>query len=237
MPHHLAINCFNDLLSCLNMVIKLTKFIFQPFMVEVLDHMYGFLSDQSRRHLKPSKTLMNHVVRWSNNRLFALRCAVAISDPSAIQLVIDSFHSKAQEWSDIMEAGYQQETADFRSEAATIKAELASLKSSMVKNTPSNQPKSEGRRSKAKKDKGGDTSKAPFRTITDGIPAHNGKRVCYHNLSAKGCPTGEAECLKKRYCHYIPKPADIDATTRAAFVQHFGPFRPELASNIKSESG
>ena len=138
-----------------------------------------------------------------------------------------------------MEVGLQQETADLRSEAATIKAELASLKSSMTKKPPSNPSKSEGRRNKqgAKKDKGADASKAPFRTITDSIPAHKGKRVCYHNLSAKGCPTGEAECLKKRYCHFIPKPADIDATTRAAYVQHFGPFRPELASADKYESG
>ena len=236
MPRHLAITCFNDLLSCLNMVIKLTKLLFQQFMVEVLEFMYGFLSDQSRRHLKPSTTLMDHVVRWTNNRLFALRCAVAISDPSAIQIVIDSFHSKAQEWSDIMEVGLQHETANLRSEAITIKAELASLKSAMASKS-FNRPQSEGRRQKhgAKKDaKMPDNSKAPFRTITDGIPAHKGKRVCYHNLSAKGCPTGEAECLQKRYCHYIPKPDDIDAPTRAAFVQHFGPFRSELATKIES---
>ena len=31
MPHHLAITCFDDLLSCLNMAIKLTKLLFQLF--------------------------------------------------------------------------------------------------------------------------------------------------------------------------------------------------------------
>ena len=165
---------------------------------------------------------------------------MAISDPTAIQSVIDSFHPKAQEWSDIMEVGHQQETAELRSQAESFKSQLESLQSLISKKSLSVPTKSESRRSKhgAKRDaKVADASKAPFRTITDGIPAHNGKRVCYHNLSAKGCPTGEAECLKKRYCHFVPKPEAIDATTRAAFVQHFGPFRSELASTIKSESG
>ena len=74
----------------------------------------AFLSRQSRRHLKLSKAFMTNAIRWTNNRLFALHHAASIGDPQAIQSVVTSFHSKAEEWSDIMEVDQQQELADLR---------------------------------------------------------------------------------------------------------------------------
>ena len=133
MPGHLVINNFTDLLACVDMVITCCKRLFRQFIVDVVQHLREFLSTQSRRHLKPAKPFMLNVIRWVNNRLFALRHAATIGDHAAIQTVIDSFHTKAEEWSDIMEVGQQQEAADLR-------AELSSLRASIGKK-PQNNPK------------------------------------------------------------------------------------------------
>ena len=187
-------------------VLKLCKLLFQPFMTEVVQHLRDFLSDQSRRHLKPAKPFMVNVIRWVNNRLFAFRYAASVGDLSTIQAVIASFHTNAEEWSDIMEVGQQQEAADLR-------AELAALPSSMGKKPPTGEPKKPKKEPRGarqpfsadKKDKKASADRPAFSVLTGGCPPVKGKRVCFANLSVAGCPHKEEQCNLKSYCHSIPK--------------------------------
>ena len=230
MPSHLDVNNFTDLLACVDTVLKLCKLLFQPFMTEVVQHLRDFLSDQSRRHLKPAKPFMVNVLRWVNNRLFALRYAASIGDPNAVQAVISSFHTKAEEWSDIMEVGQQQEAADLR-------AELASLKASMGKKTPTNAPKNPKKEQRGarqpfnadKKDKKASADRPAFSVLTGGCPPVKGKRVCFPNLSAAGCPNTEEQCNLKQFCHILPKKESLDEPWRLVFAQYYGPLKTELA--------
>ncbi len=67
-----------------------------------------------------------------------------------------------------------------------------------------------------------------FNVVRAGIPAHNGKKVCYHRLSAKGCPGGPDNCKRPNFCHFIPKKAALYDETLTALKHHFGPLRQEL---------
>ena len=227
MPSHLDVNNFTDLLACVDTVLKLCKLLFQPFMTEVVQHLRDFLSDQSRRHLKPAKPFMVNVLRWVNNRLFALRYAASIGDPNAVQAVISSFHTKAEEWSDIMEVGQQQEAADLR-------AEIASLKASMGKKTPTNAPKNtkkeqRGARQPFSADKKATGDRPSFPALIAGCPAIKGKRVCFPNLSAAGCPHTAEQCELKNFCHVLPKKESLDEPWRKIFAHYYDPLKPELA--------
>ncbi len=67
-----------------------------------------------------------------------------------------------------------------------------------------------------------------FNVVRAGIPAHNGKKVCYHHLSAKGCPGRPDHCKRPNCCRFIPKKAALSDEMLAALKHHFGPQRQEL---------
>jgi hypothetical protein len=67
-----------------------------------------------------------------------------------------------------------------------------------------------------------------FNVARAGIPTHNGKKACYHHLSAKGCPCGPDHCKRPNFCHFIPKKAALSDERLAALKHHYGPLRQEL---------
>jgi hypothetical protein len=67
-----------------------------------------------------------------------------------------------------------------------------------------------------------------FNVVRAGIPTHNGNKVCYHHLSAKGCPGGLEHCKRPNICHFIPKKAVMTDETLAALEHHFELLRQEL---------
>jgi hypothetical protein len=44
-----------------------------------------------------------------------------------------------------------------------------------------------------------------FQLIRKAIPPHGGKKVCFQNLTAKGCSGGANTCSKDAFCHFVPK--------------------------------
>ncbi len=69
---------------------------------------------------------------------------------------------------------------------------------------------------------------ARFQLINIAIPPHGGKKVCFQNLTPKGCSGGTNTCSKAGFCHFVPKKSDIPADALMTFETNFGTLRPEL---------
>ena len=125
-----------------------------------------------------------------------------------------------------MEVGQQQEAAD-------LHAELSTLRASIGKKSQNNPKKEQrGKLQPFGADKSGDKKdgdRPSFNVLVDRLPAVKGKRVCFPNLSADGCPQSEEECAKKNFCHFTPKKESLDEPWRLAFAHYYGPLKFELA--------
>jgi hypothetical protein len=69
---------------------------------------------------------------------------------------------------------------------------------------------------------------ARFQIIRKAIPPHGGKKVCFQNMTAKGCSGGTNTCFKAGFCHFVPKKTDIPADALMALETNFGALRSEL---------
>jgi hypothetical protein len=69
---------------------------------------------------------------------------------------------------------------------------------------------------------------ARFQLIRKAMAPHGGKKVCFQNLSAKGCSGATNACSKAEFCHFVPKKSDIPADALMALETEFGALRPEL---------
>jgi hypothetical protein len=69
---------------------------------------------------------------------------------------------------------------------------------------------------------------ARFQLIREAIPPHVGKKVCFQNLTAKGCSGGANKPSKDGFCHFIPKKSDIPMDALMALETNFGSLRTEL---------
>jgi hypothetical protein len=67
-----------------------------------------------------------------------------------------------------------------------------------------------------------------FRLIRKAIPPHGGKKVCFQNMAAKGCPGGANKSAKYGSFHFVPKKSDIPENVLMALESNFGPVRPDL---------
>ena len=68
-----------------------------------------------------------------------------------------------------------------------------------------------------------------IKLLQQAIPPRDGQKVCYMNLTAKGCSGGANKCVKRGFFHFVPKKADISQEARAALAKQFGELRTELA--------
>jgi hypothetical protein len=69
---------------------------------------------------------------------------------------------------------------------------------------------------------------ARFHLIRKAIPPHGGKKVCFQNLTAKGCSGGVNTCTKEGFCHFVLNKSDIPAGALLALETNFGSLRPGL---------
>jgi hypothetical protein len=86
---------------------------------------------------------------------------------------------------------------------------------------------SDGFRKKGKRDNVKDRI-ARFQTIRKAIPAHGGKKVCFQNLTTKGCSGGTTTCFKAGFCHFVSKKSDIPADALMGLETTFGALQTEL---------
>jgi hypothetical protein len=67
-----------------------------------------------------------------------------------------------------------------------------------------------------------------FQLIRKAIPPHGDKKVCFQNMTAKGCSCGANTCSKDGFCHFVPKKSDIPADAHMVLKTNFGSLRHEL---------
>jgi hypothetical protein len=95
---------------------------------------------------------------------------------------------------------------------------------------------SDGFRTKGKRENFKDRI-ARFKIIRKAIPAHGGQKVCFQNLTTKGCSGGITTCFKAGFCHFVPKKSDIPADVLMALETTFGALRTKLVNWTVDPSG
>jgi hypothetical protein len=147
---------------------------------------------------------------WTNQVLFKLRVALESGSTEQLHEFRVAIHVNATEFSSVIEGALIAMVRRLESRHNQDKSLVPGLRGA--------------RRGAIKRKSDG----PDFNVVRAGIPAHNGKKVCYHHLSAKGCPGGPKHCKRPNFCHFIPKKATLTDETLTALKHHFGPLSQEL---------
>lgn len=195
------------LVACVDNFLHLAERIFKLAVVDEVRRIATFLRRNQPNISYHGTAIVEPLTLWTNQLLFKLRVALESGSADQLHDFRVAIHVNAAEFSSVIQG-------------ALIET-VRRLESRQSPNDPSRGK--QGKAGSKRKPDGPD-----FQVVRDGIPAHNGKRVCYHNLSAKGCPGGADKCKRANFCHFVPKKSDLTEATLAALKHHFGPLRSDL---------
>ena len=199
-----------DLVSCLDKVVEVAEVIYKPMVATALARLRRFLTAQKPTWEPKGTEGLGHLTRWTNNRLFALRLAFLSQSAGSLGEVLESFSVQGQEFCDCVEA-----VREARFTALETSGHVVGTSNPLKRQRePAN--------TQASKDK-----KAAFSLVLKAIPRQDGKPVCFANLSIKGCSAGEAACVARGRCHFVP--SSLPAAVKDAFTKAVGPLKADLA--------
>ena len=197
-----------ELVACLDNFLHLVERIFKPTVVDDIRRIATFLRRNQSSIGAHGPAIVEPLTLWANQLLFKLRVALESGCPDQLQTFRAAIHVNATEFSSVIQGALIEQVRRLESRDKSAAAS------------------SRGKQGKSGTKKKSDGPK--FSVVRDGIPAHNGKKVCYHHLTAKGCPGGVDKCKRPQFCHFVPKKADLTEATLEALKHHFGTLRPEL---------
>jgi hypothetical protein len=204
-----------DLLACVDNLINLSLRIFKPDVVDEITRLKAFLhlnQNEVKERVQQSPAIMERLSDWTNDMLRHLRMGLEAGTSEMLNEYRTRLHVNTSEYAHVM--------------TNTIWDSIARLKS--FQHSAEGQPAArDGSRRRAKRENVKEQI-ARFHLICKAIPPHGGKKVCFQNLTAKGCPGGANTCSKNGFCHFVPKKSDVPADTLVALGTNFGPLRHDL---------
>jgi hypothetical protein len=204
-----------DLLACVDNLLNLSIRIFKPVVVDEITRLKAFLhrnQNEIKERVQQSPAIVERLADWTNDMLRRLRMGFEADTSEMMNEYRTRLHVNASEYAHVMTSAMWDSIASIKSiHHASEGIAIAS----------------DGSRKKGKRDNVKDRI-ARFQIIRKAIPAHGGKKVCFQNLTAKGCSGGAATCFKTGFCHFVPKKSDIPADALTALETTFGALRSEL---------
>jgi hypothetical protein len=189
--------------------------IFKPVVVDEITRLKAFLhrnQNEIKERVQQSPAIVERLADWTNDMLRRLRMGFEAGTSEMMNEYRTRLHVNASEYAHVMTSAMWDSIASIKSiHHASEGIAIAS----------------DGSRKKGKRDNVKDRI-ARFQIIRKAIPAHGGKKVCFQNLTAKGCSGGAATCFKTGFCHFVPKKSDIPADALTALETTFGALRSEL---------
>jgi hypothetical protein len=209
-PELPVLSSVGDLVACLDNFLHLAERIFKVEVIEEVRRIATFLRRNQSNISSHGVNIVAPLTLWTNQLLFKLRVAFESGSAEQLHEFRVAIHVNATEFSSVIQG-----------------ALIATVRRLESRHYPDNSP-SQGLRGMRRGTSKRKADGPDFNVVRVGIPAHNGKKVCYHHLSAKGCPGGPEHCKRPNFCHFIPKKTALSAETLAALKHHFGPLRQEL---------
>ena len=205
------LDSIGKLIACLDNLVLLAGRIFKQAVVEEILRIGTFLRRNQNAINVHGPAVIGPLTLWVNQQLFMLRVALESGSPDQLHEFRTSLHVNAAEYSSV----FQGVLAD-------------KIRSLETRHQPDGHPANGKNPRKGKSGSKRKSDGPEFSIIREGIPARNGKMVCYQHLSAKGCPGGATTCKRAHFCHFVPKRADLSEEVYKALQFHFGPLRAEL---------
>ena len=202
-----------ELVQCVANLSSLAERIYQPPLCVALQRLRMFLMTQQPKWSMMGSEGVSQLSRWVNNRLFALRVAVGQNSADSLMAVVSSFSPHGTEFVDCLDLVRNRRILALETRGAG--GATGWLSSKADDNTP---PSLKRKRDKDKR--------ALFGALIKEVPKHEGKAICFPNLSEKGCNNGEAACVAKGRLHHTPQ---LTPAAKAAFIKAIGPLRSDLA--------
>ena len=209
------LNHIADLLACVDNLMHLALRIFKPDVVEEITRLKAFLhrnQNEIKEREKQSPAMVERLTDWTNDMLRRLRMGLEAGTSDMLNEYRNRLHVNASEYATVM-------TSAMWDSIARLKP---SSHASEGTSSANDAAKKKGRRENAK------GQLARFQIIRKAIPPRGDKKVCFQNLTAKGCSGGANTCPRDGFCHFVPKKSDIPAEALAALETNFGPLRSEL---------
>ena len=200
-----------DVVQCVATLHELADMVFEGPLVRTLDKLYRFLKSEKNKWRALGPGAVTSLVRWVNNRLFAVRVAVTHNTDTAWARVVGSFSVYGSEYCDSMNA--------FNiGRLVSLENRFGGGGSTSGASGGSGYPSNKQKFDKAKR--------ADFAALLKEVPKHDGKNICFHHMSAKGCTVGASGCLAKGRVHVDHT---LTAKAKAAFLKAIGPLRDDIA--------
>jgi hypothetical protein len=204
-----------DLLACIENLVNLAMKVFKFDVVEEISRLKGFLhsnQNEIKDREKQSPVVIERLTDWTNDMLRRLRLGLEAGTSEMMNEYRSRLHVTATEYSNVM-------TSAMWDSIARLKPGHTSSNGSTTKDTKKSGTYGEQWRTKM----------TAIKLLQQAIPPRDGQKVCYMNLTAKGCSGGANKCVKRGFVHFVPKKADISQEARAALAKQFGELRTELA--------
>lgn len=208
-----ALSTVAELVQCVSNLSSLAEQIYQPPLCVALQRLRMFLMTQQPKWSTMGSEGVIQLSRWVNNRLFALRVAVGQNSADSLMAVVSSFSPHGTEFVDCLDLVRNRRISALETRGA---GGVAGWLSSKTDDTTS--PTLKRKRDKDKR--------ALFGALIKEVPKHEGKAICFPNLSERGCNSGEAACVAKGRLHHTPQ---LTPAAKAAFIKAVGPLRSDLA--------
>lgn len=206
----------SDLLACIDNLVNLAMMVFKVEVVHEISRLKGFLhcnQNEIKEREKQSSVVIARLTDWTNDMFRRLRMGLEAGTVEMMNEYRTRLHVTATEYANVM-------TSAMWDSIARLK--LGHTASNGSTTNEAAKAKGNGEHAKARI--------TNIKLLRKAVPPRNGQRVCYMNLTAKGCPGGTADkCSRTGYCHFVPKKADISAKALTALEKNYGVLRSELA--------
>ncbi len=204
-----------DLLACVDNLINLSIRVFKPDVVDEITRLKAFLhrnQNEIKERVQLSPAIVERLSDWTNDMLRRLRMGLEAGTSEMLKEYRTRLHVNASEYAHMMTSVMWDSIASIKSVHHSIEGVAAAP---------------DGFRKRGKRNNVKDRI-ARFQIIRKAIPLHGGKKVCFQNLTARGCSGGTNTCFKAGFCHFVPKKSDIPAYALMVLETNFDALRPEL---------
>jgi hypothetical protein len=186
------LNTIAELLACVDNLINLSIRVFKPEVVDEITRLKAFLhrnQNEIKERVQQSPAIVERLVDWTNDTLRRLRVGFEAGTSEMLHQYRTRLHVNASEYTHVMTSAMWDSIARIKSVHHSNEGIPASR---------------DGFRKRDKRDNVKEQI-ARFQLVRKAIPPHGGKKVCFQNLTAKGCSGGTNTCSKAGFCHFVPK--------------------------------
>jgi hypothetical protein len=213
-PALLKLTTIAELLACIDNLLNLANKIFKPEVTDEVTRLKAFLyrnQNEIKDRQSQSPRMVERLTDWTNDMLRRLRMGFDAGTTDMMNEYRTRIHITAAEYANVIQSAMWDSITHLRSNKVSTGGAGGG-----------NGAKTKGNgHSQAEKN-------AQFQIIRKALPPRGDKKICFRNLTAKGCPGGADKCTKPGFCHFIPKKSEVPSNVLLALEQVFGTLRADL---------